>query len=335
MDPAAEVRDATRVYGGHPVVEVDHLALTRGTATALIGPNGSGKSTLLRLLACLEPPTTGVISIAGRPIRSGRDRRWARRRVSLVEQRPLLLGRTVHDAVAYGLALRGMAATDRRDRAAAVMADLGLTGLARRPTAALSEGEAQWAAVARALALEPEVLLLDEPTSAADRATTLRLFAALKAGMERGLTICFASHDLQQAYRWSDRIVSLQQGRPGPVTPENLFRVDLPPGSGARNVSLGPLSIHVVTDLSGPATLAISPDDITLSRTPPTDSSARNRLTGRIVRLSEERPGQITVGIDVGIELTARITPQSATDLDLSVGSPVAVTFKATAVRVV
>jgi molybdate transport system ATP-binding protein len=117
------------------------------------------------------------------------------------------------------------------------------------------------------------------------------------------------------------------------VTPENLFRVDLPPGSGSRPVRAGPLELTVVTDRVGPATLAISPDDIVVS-TAPLHSSVRNELRGRVVRISDDGRGHVRLTADVGVELVARITPAALADLALTVGSPVVLSVKAMAVRV-
>jgi molybdopterin-binding protein len=145
--------------------------------------------------------------------------------------------------------------------------------------------------------------------------------------------VCFASHQLEDAYRWSDDLMALETGRVSPVTPENLFRVDLPAGEGIKTVSLGAVDVHVVTDLEGLATLAVAPEDITLSRTPQ-PSSARNQLSGRVIRIDDSRRGQLNVTVDAGVELTARVTPAALAELDMTVGTNAVATFKATAVRV-
>ena len=328
-----EATGLAHAYGGRTVLDVPRASLAPGARTALVGPNGSGKSTLLRLLAFLEVPTRGVLSLDGRPVRSPRERRAARRRVTLVEQHPFLFHGTVLDDVAWPLRLRGASPAEVGSRSRAVLAALHLEPLADRSTRELSEGEAQRVAVARALALEPDVLLLDEAASAADRAAQHALFAAVAAEQaRRPLAVCFASHQLETAYRWSGEILALHEGSPAPVTPENLFRVDLPGPAGVQRVTVGPVTFDVAADRSGPATLAIPPEEVLLSPEP-LHSSARNVLAGRVVRVAEQG-ASVRVMVDVGVELTALITNRSYQELHLAVGAAVYVSFKTMAVRV-
>jgi tungstate transport system ATP-binding protein len=327
-----EARDLTQAYEGRKVLAIEHLALAPGCRLALVGPNGSGKSTLLRLLAFLEAPTSGTLLLGGRPVRTAGERRAARRRVTLVEQRPYLFRRTVLENVAYPLRLRGTPTADARRHALEALDRLQLGPLAGRESRELSDGEAQRVAVARALAAEAEVLLLDEAVSAADRAAQHALFAAIADEQgRRPLAVCFASHLLEEAYRWSNELLALHQGTPVPVTPENLFRVELP-GSGMQRVAVGPLWIEVVAERSGPATLAIPPEEILLS-TGPLHSSARNSLAGRVVRVAEQGAA-IRVTIDAGVEFIALVTRRSFDELGLALGAPVYASFKSVAVRI-
>jgi molybdopterin-binding protein len=326
------LRDAVHRYGARVVLDVPAFELADGT-TALVGPNGSGKSTLLRLLAALERPTEGSLELDGRPVRTRADRLAARRAITLVEQHPLLFDMTVAANLADALRLRGDRAPDRRRRIAEALERVGAGPLASRRARLLSGGEAQRVAIARALLLSPRVLLLDEPLSAADRSARDALGDVLGALRERGVRVCLSSHVLEDAYRWSSRIFTLVDGRPQTLTPENLFRVDLPPGTGPRLVPVGPLTVLVVTDRSGPAILAIPPEDILVSRTP-LESSARNQFPGRVSAIAQDGRGGIRLAVDAGVELVARITPRSLAELALHVGTPVVLSFKAVAVRV-
>jgi len=194
----------------------------------------------------------------------------------------------------------------------------------------------QRVAVARALGLEPDLLLLDEPVSSADRAAAQTLYRALEEERRRRpLAICLASHQLEDAYRWADDVRALAEGRLSPVTPENLFRVELPleGANGLKHVRVGAILIATVTDRTGPAILAVPPTDIFVSREP-LPSSARNVFTGRVTRLARPRPGAVHVTADVGVELVAVVTEEATRDLALAPGSPVAFAFKASAVRV-
>ncbi len=328
-----EVAGLRQTYGGRSVLALDALTIADGARLALVGPNGAGKSTLLRLLAFLEEPSAGTIALEGRPVASAAARRAARRRVTLVEQRPYLFRGTVAHNVAFGLRAAGVPGADIPARVRAALERLQLGPFAERDARALSEGEVQRIAVARALATEPRALLLDEPASSADRAAQQALFAGLAAEQaRRPLTVVFASHLLEDAYRFSDTLLALHQGVPSPVTPENLFRVDLPGRGTMQRVAVGPITIEVVSERSGPATLAIPPDEIVLSAAA-LHSSARNALTGRVVRVAEAGAA-IRVTVDVGVELVALITRRSFEEMGLAVGGTVVASFKSVAVRV-
>lgn len=328
-----EARALRHAYHGRTVLEVEGVALQPGTRLALVGPNGSGKSTLLRLLAFLEAPTAGRLTLGGRPVRSARERRAARRRVTLVEQRPFLFRGTVLENLVYPLRLRGADRAETEGAARASLDGLQLGALAGRQARELSEGEIQRVAVARALAARPDVLLLDEAVSAADRAAQHALFAAVAAEQQRrALAVCFASHLLEEAYRWSNDLLALHEGVPVPVTPENLFRVELPGGAGMQTVPVGAVALDVVTDRRGPATLAIPPDEIILSREP-LHSSARNCLPARVVRIGEQGAA-VRVTLDAGVELVSLVTRRSLDELGIVIGARVYASFKTVAIRV-
>jgi molybdopterin-binding protein len=327
-------------YAARVVLDLEQFAIPPGALIAMVGPNGSGKSTLLRLLALLERPTEGEVRLDGRAVSGGparvRPGTAARRSVTLVEQRPILLQGTVRDNLGFGLRARGMRRTEVNRVTEDVAARLGVTPLLERRRHELSDGEVQRVAVARALAVEPQVLLLDEPVSSADRAAAQTLYAALREERRRRpLAICLASHQLEDAYRWADDVRALAEGKLSPVTPENLFRVELPlTGAGdLKHVRVGTIEIAAMTDKTGPAILAVPPTDILVSREP-LASSARNVFRGRVIRLARQRAGAVHVTVDVGVELVAVVTEEAAHDLQLTPGGPVVLAFKASAVRV-
>ncbi|MEK6609577.1 MAG: TOBE domain-containing protein, partial [Gemmatimonadota bacterium] len=167
----------------------------------------------------------------------------------------------------------------------------------------------------------------------ADRAAQHALAVAIsEVQARRPIALVVVSHQLEDAYRWADRLLALHDGRPSAVTPENLFRVELAGGAAMQRVSLGPLAIEVVTDRNGPATLAIPPDEIVLS-IEPLHSSARNVVRGRIVRVAEQGAA-MRVTLDAGVELVALITRKSFEEMGLAVGGPAYASFKSVAVRV-
>ena len=320
-------------YDGRVVLDIERFAVAPGSGVAIVGPNGSGKSTLLRLLALLERPSEGEVRLDGVAVTGA----GPRRRITLVEQRPVLLRGTVRENLEFGLQVRGIRRTEVNSRVDSVAGRLGITPLLHRRRHELSDGEVQRVAVARALAVEPDVLLLDEPASSADRAAAQTLYRALaEERARRPLAVCLASHQLEDAYRWADDVRALAEGRLSPVTPENLFRVDLPvsaSGGDLKHVCVGTIEIAATTDKTGPAILAVPPTDIFVSREP-LASSARNVFTGRVTRLSHQRPGTVQVTADVGVELVAVVTEEAARDLGLTPGGPVVFSFKASAVRV-
>ncbi len=327
-------------YDGRVVLDIERFAVPPGSGIAIVGPNGSGKSTLLRLLALLEHPSEGEVRLDGVVVAGAKAPRAGtvpRRRITLVEQRPVLLRGTVLDNLGFGLLVRGVRRTEVNGRVQNVAARLGITSLLHRRRHELSDGEVQRVAVARALAVEPDVLLLDEPASSADRAAAQTLYRALaEERARRPLAVCLASHQLEDAYRWADDVRALAEGRLSPVTPENLFRVDLPvsaSGGDLKHVCVGPIEIAATTDKTGPAILAVPPTDIFVSREP-LASSARNVFMGRVTRLAHQRPGAVHVTADVGVELVAVVTEEAARDLGLTLGGPVVFSFKASAVRV-
>jgi putative ABC transport system ATP-binding protein len=200
-----ELEDVTATRAGRVVFEGLRADLAEG-ATGIVGPSGVGKSTLLRLLNRLADPTVGTVRYRGRDLRED-DVLALRRDVALVPQLPALLEGTVADNVLYGPRLA--------KRAADVAASLRLAGLGAafgsRRAGALSVGEQQRVMLARTLALQPSVLLLDEPTAALDSTTTAAIEATLRDLRDRlGLSFVLVTHDLEQAARLADRVLVLE-----------------------------------------------------------------------------------------------------------------------------
>ncbi|KPJ51526.1 hypothetical protein AMJ39_09745, partial [candidate division TA06 bacterium DG_24] len=188
-------------------------------------PNGAGKTTLLKILSFLECPTQGAILFEGHRVDfSANAISQLRRHVTLVMQDPLLFHTTVLKNVTYGLWVRGVGKQERRRRALEALDVVGLVDIVGARAQHLSGGEAQRVAIARAVATNPKVLLLDEPTANLDRPNTSAVEEMLRDINERyGTTILFATHNLKQAYRFSNEVVSLLGGRPVGGRPDNLF----------------------------------------------------------------------------------------------------------------
>jgi tungstate transport system ATP-binding protein len=178
-----------------------------GSRTIILGANGAGKSVMLRLCHGLIRPSAGSVRW------HGSDSGHAGRHQAMVFQRPVLLRRSAAANIAYALALRGVRGAERRRRTAEALEWTGLAGLAARPARVLSGGEQQRLALARAWALRPEVLFLDEPSASLDPAATHAIENAIAAIVADGTKIIMTTHDLGQARRLADDILFLHDGR--------------------------------------------------------------------------------------------------------------------------
>ena len=182
----------------------------RGAKTFIIGPNGAGKSLFLKLCHGLVEPEEGAVHWHGA---AARDATVIRRRQAMVFQRPVLLRRTASANIDYVLKIRGVARAERADRCAELLKQTGLGRLASTQARALSFGEQQRLALARALALDPEVLFLDEPTASLDPASAHLVEDLIEQAVGDGMKIVMSSHDLKQAERLADEIIFLHRGR--------------------------------------------------------------------------------------------------------------------------
>ncbi|TVQ53131.1 MAG: ATP-binding cassette domain-containing protein [Rhodobacteraceae bacterium] len=208
---------------GQPLLHGLSLTIRSGRRLMVMGANGAGKSLFLRLCHGLIEPTAGRRLWA-----SGEARAEAQ---AMVFQRPVLLRRSVAANLAYPLALKGMAGPERRDTVARTLDRFGLAPLADRPARLLSGGEQQRLALARAWAMRPQALFLDEPCSALDPSATLTIEAMIEGFATEGMTIVMTTHDLGQARRLAEDVAFLHRGRliehgpadaffAGPETPE-------------------------------------------------------------------------------------------------------------------
>jgi tungstate transport system ATP-binding protein len=200
----ADVRYAAR---GAALIGGLSFALDAGPRTVLLGPNGAGKSLALRLCHGLIAPASGTVAWTG----PGKDQ--AKLEQAMVFQRPVMLRRSAAANVAFALSLRGIRGAERRERIAEALAVAGLGALADRPARVLSGGEQQRLALARAWALRPQVLFLDEPTASLDPASTRAVEELIAKLAAAGTKIVMTTHDLGQARRMADEILFMHRGR--------------------------------------------------------------------------------------------------------------------------
>ena len=208
MTAGLEVRNIDVRFGSTRVLSDVDLCVEPGEIVALLGPSGSGKSTLLRVIAGIVAPDRGDVLIAGRDMTFTPTHR---RGVGMVFQdNQLFPHRTVTDNVAFGLKMQGVGRRQRRERADAWIARVGLVGFGSRPVTELSGGEAKRVALARTLAAEPAVVLLDEPLTGLDRELHDRLAVELSEVLRSaGVTAILVTHDADEAAAVADRTVRL------------------------------------------------------------------------------------------------------------------------------
>jgi tungstate transport system ATP-binding protein len=355
--PKLTLRDLTVEKNGHVILDIPSLDITSNEVLAVLGPNGSGKSTFLQVLALLENPSTGRVLFDGSEV--GGNPLAYRRRMAVAFQEPLLLDTTVEGNVRSGLRIRGAPFKEQKRRAAEWLDRFGIAALAQRSSRFLSGGEAQRTSLARALALQPEVLLLDEPFAALDTPTRSALIEDLDRILtESRTTTVLVTHDRSEALRLGDRVAIMIDGRIhqlGP--PEEVFSAPadeavaafvgvetivpatirgLRDGVATLDVAGVTLEAATTADLSPEVLLCIRPEDVVIAAAGRSSSttSARNHIPAVIARITPSGPYS-RIELDVGFSLVALITKQSLEDLALIPGARVQASFKATAAHLI
>jgi molybdate transport system ATP-binding protein len=334
------------------------LAAPAGATTVLVGESGAGKTSILRLLAGLDDPILGRVTVDGADWLDTSRRvslePW-RRQVGYVPQDYALFPHlSVEQNVAFGLAGRGLTASERRDRVREALAAVGIAGLRDRLPHRLSGGEQQRAALARALAPRPRLLLLDEPLAALDLQTRRAVRTELRELLSRLPCITlYVTHSPVEALVFGDRIVVLERGRVSQVGPRdellryprspfvaelmgtNLFigrRSEAGEGAGRVRTAEGEITVSPYPG-QGDVFLTVSPREITLFRERP-GGSAQNVFEGPIVELVPEPPAGERIRVVLGTRpmLVAEVTREAVAALALREGLQVFATFKATGV---
>jgi len=336
-----EVQEVSHRYGQLEALKKINMIFDSGEVTALIGPNGSGKSTLLRIIAGLEKPTEGTIIVDEKP----RDPKDLRSIATLVFQRSVAFNTSVHDNLAYGLKLRGLDRSQISEKVTDVLGMVGLEGFEKRRARRLSGGEQQRVSLARALVIDPEVLLLDEPSANLDpRSASVVENVITRVSHELGTTIILASHNMGQARRLASKVAVLEEGKLVDVSTsgdlfetfgrfQNIFSGHAVSGdSGTTLIEIGnEVKLETANTIRGPVTVSIRPEEIVVSKIP-LQSSARNVFRGKVTEASD-RANNVQLKVDVGREFTALITRKSFDEMQVNIGSNVYLAIKAQAIQ--
>jgi tungstate transport system ATP-binding protein len=343
------------VLGGATLLQIDDFALKQGETVALVGPNGSGKSTFILTLAALIKPAEGEIIYKGQTVDLANSTMDFRRKVAMVFQEALLFDTTVLKNVASGLKIRGVKSTQIRPIAEKYMKLFRIDHLYDRSAKTLSGGEAQRTSLARALAMEPEILFLDEPFAALDPPTRESLVEDLDRIISRSkTTTVIVTHDRMEAMRLSDRIAVMKEGKILQFAPPNEI-VNQPSDEfvasfvGVQTILEGKVTAQgngvfralvSQTEIEGVGSptvgqrvvLFIRPESVRFCIDP--SEAEGNRLSGRIEKMIPLGFYEKVV-IDCGFPLIAYITEESCQNQPLVKGGTITVSFKPSAVRII
>jgi len=343
-------------YNGKEVLKNISLEIAQGKVFALIGPTGTGKTTFLRLINLIEQPVSGKIFFDGTDTAaSGKTALNIRRKMAFVLQKPVMFNASVHYNIACGLKWRKIEKTAIQKKVKSIIALVGLEEYESRNAKMLSGGEAQLVALARALAVEPEVLLLDEPTANLDPISVSKIEKLISdINRQCKTTIIISTHEMSQGRRLADRIGVLINGeivqtgssgevfeKPGNrdvaefVGMENIIDgVIVSSDNGLVIIEVKKKQLEAIAnyDVGENVTVCIRPEEVMLSLSKIT-SSARNNFCGKVSKITIV--GQfVRVEIDCGFQIVSTITKRSLEDMRLKIGIEVYAAFKATGVHV-
>lgn len=348
-----EIKNVFKEFNGRNILENINLTIDKGTTLGIIGPTGCGKTTLLRILDLLEAPSAGKIYFNGIDISKTKNEKLTyRRKVGMVFQKPVVFKGTVLQNIKYGLNIRGNTPESSNEEINELLETLGLGGYEDRDASTLSGGETQRIALARAMIIKPEILILDEPTANLDPISTEKIELMIQNIRKNNeTTIIMATHNLIQGQRLCDEIAIINQrihqiGRPEEIfrKPKNSFVADF---VGMKNVmkghakkiknnltviNIGKIKTYATSSLEGDVYMSIRPEDITVSKSK-VKTSALNDLKGTIKSITDDGT-LIKLDVDVGEIFTIYLTRKSFFDLEISLGSVVWIQFKASAVNI-
>ncbi len=333
-----ELNGIEKVLGGRRILDIASLQLQPGLIYSLTGPNGAGKTTLLKLLAFLDRPNSGTMRFrSARVDYAEKDLLELRRQVVLVDQSPLLFTGSVAKNVEFGLRMRKIPSAERKKRVLEALQQVGMTGFIEAEAHKLSGGETKRVALARALAVGPQVLLCDEPTANVDSENQrIILDILMEINRNKKTSIIFSTHFLSQEQELAHHSLQLHNGLISETIAANLFKAELVERGERR--SLARLENKLDISLPGDAApegsvlhLFIDQDKILF---PEEVSGQRpgSLVAGRVMRMGEEG-GRIRVDIDAGITLHFHLSHEAYRQRPLCLGEHITVLIPDDAVQ--
>jgi molybdopterin-binding protein len=352
MNAVVELDSVTKLYGELVALNKISLGIPRNQIFTIIGPNGSGKTTLLKILALLDKPTKGTVTFNGELVKTENIGKL-RLNSTMVFQKTALFDTTVAKNVAYGLKLRGNSKKEIDEKMRNSLKIVRLEGYEKRRAKRLSGGEQQRVSLARAISLETELLLLDEPTANLDQKNVSIIEATIAQILqEKDTTIVLATHNMLQMKTLSENVALLLNGElanfgktekiledveklSGFGRIENIFSgISRLTEEGTAIIDVGDsLQIEAAVRMKGKVSIFIRPEDIILSKSQFT-SSARNSLKGKIVEIYD-LGSLVRLKIDAGKPFIVQITKHSFKDMELNLNTEVYLAFKASSVQII
>ncbi len=317
-------------YETEEVISLKNLTLSDTGITVLLGPNGSGKTTLLKILSGLLKPSGGILMLYGKPVENG-TREILRRKSIFVHQNPYIFSGSVKHNIDYGLKLKKLSGDNRNRIILQVLNEIGLSGFENRNAVRLSSGEKQRIAMARALAMEPDILMLDEPAAHMDSDSRKAVENTLERLSEEGKGLIVSTHNLAFACRIADRIIRLEGGKLA-ETKMNLFKGMV----SERDDYFCYFKTEKITILCPPdrgnyISAVLPYDDVILS-SEEINASTQNQLRGKVSGI-QKTSNLFLVTVNCGISIKALVTERSIETIGIVPGRELFVSFKASAVK--
>lgn len=305
-----ELDGIKRAFKGKTVLDLPALAIEKGQIYTLIGPNGAGKTTLLHLLAFLDKQTEGTLRFCGEDVTSSPKQLVSmRRRVVLLDQYPLLFTGPVWKNIEYGLKIRKVSKGERRKRVEEVLDLVGMSSFFKADAHKLSGGETKRIALARALAVRPEVLLCDEPGANVDKENQEIILKILDhINKTEKTSVIFSTHYLSQGRRLADQTLMLEHGQLSDIVNENVFRARVTGRNddGVTCFLRDQVSLVLPNDLlpDGIETfkLYIDADKVRRIEKDKLPGVSTNLLSGHVIQVNQDS-GRVRIGFDLGIKL--------------------------------